>query len=149
MILESASKIGIDGRAASSFSGKLRDQGFINIREEKAMWAVGSWPRGKREKIIGQWTQENMLQGVQGISLALFTRRLGMSREAVELFLVDVRKDIKNPKAHVYCQMWVSLLSLTPCSYFSKAIMLDVYCTCSVFSPKRAIFLISMLTMFG
>ena len=105
MILESARRIGINGRAAETFSEKLRDQGFINIREEKAMWALGSWPRGKREKIIGQWTQENMLQGIQGLSLALFTRRLGMSREAVELFLVDVRKEVKNPKVHAYCQM--------------------------------------------
>ncbi|MCJ1306422.1 hypothetical protein MMC25_000064 [Agyrium rufum] len=114
MVVEASAMVGIDTSSPTRFSSYMEEAGFINVREEKAMWAVGPWPKGKREKAIGQWTQENMLQGVHGISVALFTRRLEMSREAVELFLVDVRKDIKNPKAHVYAQMYIHCAQKPP-----------------------------------
>lgn len=44
----------------------------------------------------------NMLQGLQGFSLALFTRGLGWRAEEVETFLVDVRREMKDPGIHAY-----------------------------------------------
>lgn len=55
----------------------------------------------------GTWLCTNMSVGLSGISLALFTRALGWEREAVEVFLVDVRKDIKDRSKHSYWPMWV------------------------------------------
>ena len=37
--------------------------------------------------------------------MALFTRILGWKKEEVDVFLVDVRKDMKNPKFHAYWNM--------------------------------------------
>ena len=48
---------------------------------------------------------ENFGGGVQGLSMALFTRGLGWSVQEVETFLVDVRKDMKDTKIHGYYNM--------------------------------------------
>lgn len=48
------------------------------------------------------WTYEDLGKGASGLSMALFTRALGWSAEEVEVFLVDVRKDMKNKSIHSY-----------------------------------------------
>jgi hypothetical protein len=45
------------------------------------------------------------MEGLQGISLALFTRVLGWTAEELEVFLVDVRKQFKNKSVHGYWHM--------------------------------------------
>lgn len=44
---------------------------------------------------------ENM-GSLSGLSLALFTRGLGWDPRALEVFLVDVRKDTKDRSKHSY-----------------------------------------------
>lgn len=46
-----------------------------------------------------------MTPALEGFSMALFTRILGWSKEEVETFLIDVRKEMKDPKIHAYWQM--------------------------------------------
>lgn len=46
-----------------------------------------------------------MSQGMQSYSLALFTRILGWSVEELEVLLIDVRKEMKNPRIHAYYPM--------------------------------------------
>ncbi|RBR23679.1 uncharacterized protein FIESC28_03475 [Fusarium coffeatum] len=59
-----------------------------------------SWPRDPKYKEMGLWNYENLGNGASGLSLALFTRALGWTPEEVEVFLVDVRKDMKNKNIH-------------------------------------------------
>lgn len=54
------------------------------------------------------WALENISAGLQGLSLALFTRGLGWSAEELEVFLVDVRKDMRNNRIHSYWPMCVT-----------------------------------------
>jgi hypothetical protein len=44
---------------------------------------------------------------VEAYSLALFTRVLGWSNEQTQVFLVGVRKELKNPKVHSYCNLHI------------------------------------------
>ena len=55
--------------------------------------------------ILGLWNNENLVGGLQGLSMALFTRVLNWSTQEVEAFLVDVRKDMKNTRIHSYITM--------------------------------------------
>jgi hypothetical protein len=48
------------------------------------------------------WTCENLTSELSGISMAFFTRVLGMTPEETEVFLVNVRKDMKDTKIHAY-----------------------------------------------
>ncbi|MCJ1285119.1 hypothetical protein MMC26_004457 [Xylographa opegraphella] len=101
-VMEAAEKVGINPTACEKFEEQLAQQGFVNIRYETIKWPIGSWAKGKKEKEIGRWMLENTLQGLQGVSMALLTRHLGWSREAVELFLVGVRKQILDRSSHIY-----------------------------------------------
>lgn len=51
------------------------------------------------------WTHQNIEPGLEGLSMAIFTRALGWSKQETEVFLVDVRKDLKDTKIHSYWQM--------------------------------------------
>lgn len=48
------------------------------------------------------WTLENFTSGLSAFSMALFTRVLGWSKDEVDVFLVHVRREMKNKKVHAY-----------------------------------------------
>lgn len=45
-------------------------------------------------KEIGAWNLINMIDGLEGFTIRLFTQVLGWSMEEIEVFLEDVRKDL-------------------------------------------------------
>lgn len=55
--------------------------------------------------MLRAWCKEDVLEGMQGWSMAVLTRGLGMSKEGAELLLMEVRKDIDSKKLHVYVPM--------------------------------------------
>lgn len=56
---------------------------------------------------IGAWTYEDIGRNIHGLTVALFTRGLGWSLEKFELFLTEVRKELRDPKIHAYYPMLV------------------------------------------
>lgn len=55
----------------------MEDIGFINIKEEHFPWPVSPWPKGKKQKLVALWIQQDFLDGLQGFSLALLTKAFG------------------------------------------------------------------------
>ncbi len=55
--------------------------------------------------LAGLWTHEATTSNLGGMSVALFTRALGWSAEELEVFLMDVRKDMKDCQIHSYWPM--------------------------------------------
>lgn len=53
----------------------------------------------------GAWSLENMAPSLEGFSMALFTRVFNWTKEEVEIFLVDVRKEMKDTKVHAFWPM--------------------------------------------
>lgn len=54
---------------------------------------------------LGMWTLENFGSSLSGISVALFTRGLGWTVQDLEIFLVEVRNEMKNTNFHAYWPM--------------------------------------------
>jgi hypothetical protein len=54
---------------------------------------------------VGMWSEHNFCGGLYGLSVALFTRALGWTAEQLEVFLVGVRKDLRNRQIHAYWPM--------------------------------------------
>jgi hypothetical protein len=79
--------------------------GFVNTVEKIYKWPSNGWPKDKKFKELGMWNYANMGESTSGISMALFTRGLGWSVEELEVFLVDVRKEMKSTKIHAYWNM--------------------------------------------
>ena len=52
------------------------------------------------KKKLGSFAFTSLYEGLEGISLKVFQYGLGWTPEEIQVLLVDVRKDLKNPKVH-------------------------------------------------
>ncbi|CAG7558981.1 unnamed protein product [Fusarium equiseti] len=96
--------------SALKYKGQLEEAGFVDVNSVKRKWPLNRWPKDPKHKQIGIWAQQNTLDALAALSLAVFTRPdgqggLGWRKEEVEVFLTDVRKDIKNVNIHSYWPM--------------------------------------------
>lgn len=105
LMIESAAKAGRPLTPCPSYKTWMIEAGFEDVQEVVYKWPINQWPKDRRHKELGAWMLMNVLEGLQGFSLALMTRVLGMSREEVEVFLVDVRNSIKDKSIHAYWPM--------------------------------------------
>ena len=108
LLIKGAAKIGRDWHCTAKYAQWFSEVGFVDVVEHKFAWPNGTWPRGKKQKTMGLWTMTNGLDGVNSISMAMMTRALGMPHEEVEVYLVDVRKDIKSKAIHAYYPVLVN-----------------------------------------
>lgn len=86
----------------TNFKDMLKDIGFVDVVETRFKWPTNRWPKDKKFKELGAWNNENAKSALEALTMAPFTRGLGWSREEVELFLVNLRKDWNSPKIHAY-----------------------------------------------
>lgn len=83
----------------------MRQAGFVDIEEHILKLPTGPWPKDKRLKQVGLFEMVNMTEGVEGLTLRTFTRALDWSPERVQLFLVDVRNQIRDRSVHGYISL--------------------------------------------
>lgn len=99
---EASENFGTSASSPKHLKRWMIDAGFVDVEEHVIKLPVGIWPRDKRLKNIGLFEMVNMDEGLESLSLMLFTRALKWTREEVQLFLAEVRKDIKNKAIHSY-----------------------------------------------
>lgn len=104
LMLEATTRIGQALDNPSNYEKWMKDTGFTNVQTTMYRWPGHPWPKKPADKELGLWVMVNLLDGLQGFTMALFTRVLGWSVEQVELLLVDIRKDVQSKKIHTY---WV------------------------------------------
>ncbi|EGU86446.1 hypothetical protein FOXB_03036, partial [Fusarium oxysporum f. sp. conglutinans Fo5176] len=99
----------------------MTEIGFVDVKETPFKWPSNHWPKEKRFKDLGEWSNLNTVNLLNGLSMALFTRCLGWTPEEVNVFLVDVRKDLNNPKIHAYWSICLNHYLTGPCVLSSLA----------------------------
>jgi hypothetical protein len=99
---EGAAKIGRDWQCTIKYAQYMRDAGFEGVVERTFKWPSNTWPKGKKQKLLGMWSMANNLDGLPSISMAIMTRAHGMTRDEVEVGMVDVRRDIRDRSIHGY-----------------------------------------------
>lgn len=98
---------------AGRYKELMEAAGFVDVQEIRFIWPQNTWPADPKLKELGRWNLANSLDGLQGYSMALMTRVLGMATEEVEVTLAAVRKDMKNRAIHAYWPMQVNLFFVT------------------------------------
>jgi len=88
--------------ACTHYASYMTDSGFENVIEQRFKVPSSPWAKDQRFKLIGAFEMHNLLAGVSGMSYRMFQKAFGWTAEQTELFLVNVRKDIKNLKYHTY-----------------------------------------------
>jgi hypothetical protein len=84
------------------WKGLFEDRGFEEVTQTIVKLPCNMWPKEKRMKLLGAWEMENLLSSLEGLVMRLFQKALGWSAEEVSIFLIDVRKDIKDRNLHAY-----------------------------------------------
>ncbi|CAG7565211.1 unnamed protein product [Fusarium equiseti] len=80
----------------------MEEAGFVDVVDTRFKWPTNAWPKDKKYKELGHWNNANSMGAIESLTLAPFTKVHGWSREEVEMFLVDVRKDLNSPHIHAY-----------------------------------------------
>ncbi|KAK1448410.1 hypothetical protein CCUS01_11630 [Colletotrichum cuscutae] len=80
----------------------MREIGYVNVTYSTFKWPLNTWPKDEHYQTLGHFNHENYMEGIEGFTLAPFTRALKWSREAVDMFLVGVRNDLRNRYIHAY-----------------------------------------------
>jgi hypothetical protein len=105
-MVSTMASIGRDLAGSHKWASYMREIGFEDVTERIFYVPINTWARGKKNKILGALCAENLSEGVASMSTAAFTRILGWSQEKLEVFLVGVRKDLKDKSIHAYVRIY-------------------------------------------
>ncbi|RYO77192.1 hypothetical protein DL766_010127 [Monosporascus sp. MC13-8B] len=103
-IIEAAARIGRHWTNAQYYSEWLQELGFVNIVETREHVGLNPWMKGSRNKHLAVLLGSDMSNGLESMSMALFTRVLGWEPERVHELLERVRQDMADPKVHAYSE---------------------------------------------
>ncbi|KAF0331223.1 methyltransferase domain-containing protein [Colletotrichum asianum] len=106
LLMEACAKMGRPVTVPARFAQLLRDAGFEAVVEERRVWPLHEWPRDPHLRELGYWVYYNGLESVEASALALFTRVLGWTREEVLVFCAEVRRELKEKKAHAFWNIY-------------------------------------------
>ncbi|KAH6711596.1 S-adenosyl-L-methionine-dependent methyltransferase [Leptodontidium sp. MPI-SDFR-AT-0119] len=95
-------KLGGDNLNALKLADEMRQAGFVDVQDVALKIPLGVWPKSKEFKLAGLYWRENISDGIKSIANRAFISGLGWSVEALEVFLVDVRKSLYDASKHVY-----------------------------------------------
>lgn len=99
-------------RIANKLKRWYEQAGFVDVHEEIYKLPVNSWPKDPQFKMLGRFTESNLLDGLQAFSLQMFQKGLGWTKDEIEVYLVHVRKAISDRNVHAYHKMLDNRLCL-------------------------------------
>jgi len=104
-LIEGSRRLGRPLGESDKYKAIVKKVGFHNVVETIYKWPTNSWPKDPKLKELGKWNLINFESGLEGVSLALFTRMLGWSKDEVLSLCADVRNELRDPKVHGYWKM--------------------------------------------
>ncbi|KAL0943742.1 methyltransferase domain-containing protein [Colletotrichum truncatum] len=103
---EALAKLGRPFQEIPELVDIMNEIGFVDIVVTKYKWPMNQWPKDPTHKLIGAWSLQNNLDGIEGWFMAGFTRALGWKKEEVQVLLVDLRKELKDTSIHAYMPIY-------------------------------------------
>lgn len=84
----------------------MRGAGLADIREDVYKVPIGPWAKDPHLKELGHWYRLQFLEAIEPFTLQLATNVLGWSTIETQLMINSVKKDLKNPRAHLYVKFF-------------------------------------------
>ncbi|KAM0272517.1 hypothetical protein ACHAQH_008699, partial [Verticillium albo-atrum] len=108
LLVQAGANLGRPVDQVYNYSTIMRKVGFVDCVDRDFKWPTNTWPKDKRYKEMGMWSLAALDGGLEGLSMALFTRGLNWTMEETLAFCIDVRKEMRNPRIHAYWPIHVS-----------------------------------------
>lgn len=80
----------------------MEEVGIIDVEMHIFKWPSNSWPKDPIFKELGIRNNENFCNGFEGFTMAPLTRAHHWTQKEVQLFLINVRKDLRDQHIHAY-----------------------------------------------
>lgn len=80
----------------------FEEAGFEMVAEKRFKVPSNVWPKDKRMKLVGAFERENMVFGLEGMSLRLFEKALGWTAQETAVLTAKVLEELKNVRYHAY-----------------------------------------------
>ena len=107
---EGAAKAGATGRCyPGQMEAEMRDAGFVNVHRKTYKMPIGPWPKDALLKEAGLFGLVALLEGMSGLSVKIFVELLGWQHEELEVFLAEVRNELKKKAIHMYWPVYIIL----------------------------------------
>ncbi|KAI0805391.1 S-adenosyl-L-methionine-dependent methyltransferase [Xylaria sp. FL0064] len=103
-LMEAARLSGRDWGVATRYAQMLGEIGFVNVTERREAIALNPWVKGSHNKQLSLLLQHDILNMLEPMCMALFTRVLGWEAQKVLDCLELVKKDVQNTKIHAYSE---------------------------------------------
>ncbi|KAI3329626.1 S-adenosyl-L-methionine-dependent methyltransferase [Ustulina deusta] len=103
-LMEAARLSGRDWGVATRYSQMLSAIGFVNVAEKREAIALSPWVKGNQNKQLSLLLQQDILNMLEPVSMALFTRVLGWEAKRLLDYLELVKRDVQNTKIHAYSE---------------------------------------------
>jgi hypothetical protein len=96
-------KAGINLRTSvETITSNLLGAGFVDCQVHEFKLPIGPWPKSKRLRDAGLLQLSAMLEGIEGLSLRLYTFYAGWSLDELKVLLAKVRSELRDPGCHAY-----------------------------------------------
>ncbi|KAF6816658.1 methyltransferase domain-containing protein [Colletotrichum sojae] len=102
LVWQGLGKFGIEKDAADSNPERVAAAGFVNQVHDVKKVPMGEWPKREDLRMIGAYCKAVLYDGLHAVTIGPLTRGLGWTAEEVDVFLVDVRKDLLDSSVHSY-----------------------------------------------
>ena len=76
---ESSDRFGKTFLVQEMMRENIERAGFVDIVEKNYKWPIGGWSNDPKLKEIGKWNLHHWYEGLEGWSMALLTRYMGVS----------------------------------------------------------------------
>ncbi|KAI2602466.1 S-adenosyl-L-methionine-dependent methyltransferase [Hypoxylon sp. NC1633] len=101
MMIEGVTKLGRSWSNVQHYRRFFEESGFENIVEKRFYWPTSPWAKGKYFKTVAAYFQEDMLAGLEAMSLRVLGV-LDMTPDQVREFVDEVKKDFRDTNVHAY-----------------------------------------------
>jgi len=98
---EGSRKIGRPWTNVKNYKRWMDELGFEDVVEKTYYLPTNQWAKGKYLKQVGAYFEQDLLNGVEAMSLKVIGC-LGWTAEQIREFLVEVKEDVQNPKLTCY-----------------------------------------------
>lgn len=92
---------------AQRLRGWYEEVGFVDVQEVVYKLPSNGWPADPFWRRVGRMWERNLLEGLDGFSLGLFSKAFGRSEEAVKVGLVETRREIQDTRVHSYEPLYI------------------------------------------
>ncbi|RGP66590.1 hypothetical protein FLONG3_8786 [Fusarium longipes] len=80
----------------------MEEAGFVDIRTVDYKIPVGGWPKDPRLAEVGRFVKLTLENDIEGYTLLLWNNVLHWPEDEYQVFLMGIRKVLRNPRIHGY-----------------------------------------------